>query len=66
MAKKYLLIGKSNAMRPVMIKDSEGRFHTIQMRRGIRREISEEEMTFHVWRQASKSINIIQVVEQEA
>jgi hypothetical protein len=62
--KKYLLIGKSPQMRSVFLRDPKtGLFEQYKIRQGITREITEDEMTFHVQRQAG--YGILRIIELE-
>lgn len=62
--KKYLLIGKSPQMRMVLLRDPKtGLFEQHKIRQGLTREITEEQMTFHVERQAG--FGILRCVELE-
>ena len=65
--KKYLLIGKSPQMRSVFLRDpATGLFEQYKIRQGISREVTEEEMTFHVQRQAGYGIlRIVELEEEE-
>ena len=64
--KKYLLIGKSEQMRSSFRCDPvTKKFVQFKIGRGIQREITEDEMTFHIQRQAGFKILKIVEIEEE-
>ena len=64
--KKYLLIGKSEQMRSSFRYDPvTKKFVQFKIGRGVQREITEDEMTFHIRRQAGFKILKIVEIEEE-
>jgi len=62
--KKYLLIGKSEQVRSSFRRDpATGKFVQFKIGRGMKIELNEDEMTFHVQRQAG--FGILKIVEIE-
>jgi hypothetical protein len=64
--KKYLLIGKSGQARSSFRRDPDtGKFIQFKIMRGGKVELTEEEMTFHIRRQAGFGILKIEEIEVE-
>jgi len=62
--KKYLVIGKSEQVRSSFRRDpATGKFVQFKIGRGIKVELTEEEMTFHIERQAG--FGILKIAEIE-
>jgi len=62
MAKKFKIIGKSYQMRSILIKEGD-KLVQRPIRLGITREVTEDQITPHIRRQAAKKV--IKIVEVE-